>query len=56
MYKFEETIEKLCLEHTIAGMAVAVTDREKVIFAKGFGVDSVERPYIPADPISMYRI
>jgi len=29
MYKFEETIEKLRLEHTIAGMAVAVTDRDE---------------------------
>lgn len=56
MYQFEEKIEQLRLAHNIAGMAVAVTDKEKVIYAKGFGVDSVERPQLPADPISMYRI
>lgn len=56
MYPWEERIEKLRRENQIAGMAVAVTDRQKVIWAKGFGVDTVERPHIPADPVSMYRI
>jgi len=49
-------LDAVLKENKIAGMAVAVTDREKVIYAKGFGVDNAERPDIPADPGAMYRI
>lgn len=37
-------------------MSVAVTNCKEVIYARGFGVDSVERPQIPAEVDSMYRI
>ena len=56
IYPWEKELETIQKENQIAGMAVAVTDREKVIWSKGFGVDTVERPHIPADPVSMYRI
>ena len=50
--KLQEVLEK----NGIAGMAVAITDREKVIYANAFGVDHVERPDIGADANAMYRI
>ena len=50
--KLREVLEK----NGVAGMAVAVTDREKVIYSNAFGVDSVERPDIPACPSALYRI
>ncbi len=49
-------LQEILEQYKIAGMAVAITDREKVVYAKGFGVDSVERPHIPADPAAIYRI
>ena len=48
----EETLEK----EKIAGMAVAVTDREKILFAEGFGVESIERPEVKVTPTSLFRI
>ena len=56
----EQRIQKVVLEmfqqNRIAGMSVAVTDRKRVLFASGFGVDSVERPHISASAESVYRI
>ena len=48
----EETLEK----EKIAGMAVAITDREKILFADGFGVESIERPAVKVTPTSLFRI
>lgn len=56
MYPWEAQLEQIQKENNIAGMAVAVTNRERVIWAGAYGVDSCERPHIPADPVSMYRI
>lgn len=40
----------------IAGMAVAVTDRNRILFAEGFGVESIERPTVKVTPESLFRI
>lgn len=48
----EETLEK----EKIAGMAVAITDKEKIIFAEGFGVESIERPQVGVTSKSLFRI
>ena len=40
----------------VAGMSVAVTDRGKIIYEKGFGAESVERPEVAPSGHSMYRI
>lgn len=48
----QETLER----EKIAGMAVAVTDREKILFAEGFGVESIERPTVPVTHASLFRI
>lgn len=52
----DERLTDILRENKIAGMAVAVTDKKKVIYAKGFGVDNIGRPEIPAGADSMYRI
>lgn len=52
----EEQLTRIFKENNIAGMAIAITDKEKIVYAKGFGVDNMERPEIPAGADSMYRI
>lgn len=49
-------LEQLRQENKIAGMAVAVTDREKVIYSEGFGFDSAIRPDVRAYHDAMYKI
>lgn len=56
MYPWEEKLKAICKDNQVAGMAVAVTDQEKVIWTGAYGVDNAERPHIPADPVSIYRI
>ena len=56
MYAFEEKVAKLVEEKKIAGLSLAVTDSEKIFYAKGFGVESVERPFVPVVPESLFRI
>ena len=49
-------LKETLINEKIAGMAVAITDREKVIFAEGFGVESIERPEVGVTPESLFRI
>lgn len=49
-------LRKTLEREKIAGMAVAVTDREKILFAEGFGVESIERPGVPVTSKSLFRI
>ena len=56
MKELDKKLQDILEKEKIAGMSVAVTDREKVIYAKAFGVDNAERSHIPADPVSVYRI
>lgn len=56
MERLDRKLQQVLEENRIAGMAVAVTDREKTVYTKAFGVDSVERPQIPADPAAIYRV
>ena len=56
MKELDKKLHDILEKEKIAGMSVAVTDREKVIYAKAFGVDNAERSHIPADPVSVYRI
>lgn len=55
MYKFEQTIEQWRVEERVAGIAVAITDRERVIYSRGFGVENVDRPDVPVTGASMHR-
>lgn len=49
-------LEETLIKEKIAGMAVAITDRDKIIFAEGFGVESVERPEVAVTAKSLFRI
>ena len=41
---------------SIAGMAVAVTNKKETLFADGFGVESIERPEVRVTKTSLFRI
>jgi len=56
MERIKKFLEETLLNEKIAGMAVAITDREKIIFAEGFGVESIERPEMGVTPKSLFRI
>lgn len=49
-------LDKLLKDNNVAGMSVAVTDKEKIVYKKGFGVESVERPQNLTTPDTIYRI
>lgn len=51
-----EKLEAMRQQYHVAGMAVSVTDREKIIYKKGFGMESAERPEISNTPQTMFRI
>lgn len=54
--QFTEYLEKLRQEHRVAGMSVAITDGEKIIYKQGFGFESAMRPEVPAYADAMYKI
>lgn len=56
MKSIEAFLQKTLKQESIAGMAVAITDREKLLFAQGFGVESIERPEVPVTSASLFRI
>ena len=49
-------LQNVMEEHNIAGMSVAVTDKNGVIYANGFGVESTERPVLRSTPETLYKI
>ena len=55
MYNFEKTIEQWRVEQHVAGIAVAITDRDRIIWARGFGVENTDRKDVPVSEKSMHR-
>ena len=51
-----EYLQNILITERIAGMSVAITDKNKIIFAEGFGVESIERPDVLVTPESLFRI
>lgn len=51
-----EQIEVWRKQYNVAGISVAVTDREKTLFAEGFGTESVERPVLRVTPETRFKI
>lgn len=49
-------LQNILEQHNIAGMSVAVTDKDSIIYANGFGVESVERPQLKSTPETLYKI
>ena len=56
MEQISAYLSRLQQDAKIAGMAIAITDREKVLFAEGFGVESIERPNVKVTENSLFRI
>ncbi len=52
----DQQLKNTLLENHIAGMSVAVTDAENLLYANGFGADSLDRPEISASAESLYRV
>lgn len=48
--------EALRKQYNVAGISVAVTDKEKTLFAEGFGIESVERPVLTVTPQTRFKI
>lgn len=53
---WDEKILKLKDEYGIAGMAVAVTDRNGIVWHNAYGVTSVEKPWDPVTTQTLFRI
>ncbi|MBR4303842.1 MAG: beta-lactamase family protein, partial [Clostridia bacterium] len=51
-----QKLAALRAERNIAGMTVAVTDSKGVVYMEAFGVDNMDRPHVPAEPDSVFRI
>lgn len=51
-----EQIESCRKQYNVAGISVAVTDREKTLLAEGFGTESVERPVLSVTPETRFKI
>lgn len=54
--QFTEYLEKLRVEHRVAGMSVAITDGDKIIYKQGFGFESAMRPEVPAYADAIFKI
>ena len=53
---WDEKVLKLKDEYGIAGMAVAVTDRNGIVWHNAYGVTSVEKPWDPVTTQTLFRI
>jgi CubicO group peptidase (beta-lactamase class C family) len=54
--QFTEYLEKVREENHVAGMSVAITDGEKIIYKQGFGFESAMRPEVPAYADALFKI
>lgn len=52
----DKYLQNVLEQHNIAGMSVAVTDKDSIVYANGFGVESVERPMLQSTPETLYKI
>ena len=51
-----EKFEEIRIKNNIAGMSVAVTDVNGVLYKAGFGCENAMRPEVPTYPDAMYKI
>lgn len=52
----DKKLSEILTKNNIAGMSVAVTNRNGIIYSGGFGVNSTERPNIKTDETTLYRV
>ena len=51
-----QQIEALRKQCQVAGISVALTDKDQTLFAQGFGTESVERPFLQVTPHTRFKI
>lgn len=49
-------LEEILQKEKLAAMAIGITNREKILFAEGFGMESVERPEVKVTGESLFKI
>ena len=49
-------LDEILKKEKVAGMCVAITDRNKLIYKNGFGVESTFRPEVSTHPDALYKI
>lgn len=54
--ELQERIENWRKQYNVAGISVAVTDRQGILFAEGFGTESVERPVLQVTRDTRFKI
>ena len=52
----DKKLNRILTDANIAGMSVAVTDRSGLLYANGFGVNSIDNLQIKSDEKTLYRI
>ncbi|HLJ33809.1 MAG TPA: serine hydrolase domain-containing protein, partial [Ktedonobacteraceae bacterium] len=55
-YQLEQDIEAAMHKSHIPGLALAIVHEHKLIYARGFGVTSVEDGGMPVTPETLFRI
>ena len=56
MEQIKNYLQEILHTEKIVGMAVAITDKNGIIYADGFGVESIERPEVSVTSNSLFRI
>ena len=51
-----EKLEQLRIDDCVAGMSVAITDGDKMIYNQGFGFENAMRPEVPAYADALFKI
>ena len=54
--RWDRKIRELMDAYKIAGLAVAVSDREKILWHNAYGVTSVEKPWDKVTTQTLFRI
>ena len=52
----DKYLQGIIEEHKIAGMSVAVTDKQGIVYEGYFGIESIERPQLTTSPDTLYKI
>ncbi len=56
LYRMEQLIETHMKETYVPGLAMAIVQDQQVVYARGFGVTSVEDGGLPVTPQTLFRI
>lgn len=54
--RWDAEIQRMMRETGTVGLAVSVTDRERTVWQRGYGVTSIEKPWDAVTPRTLFRI